>query len=99
MSGQLSDYVRFEYEITDPHNVAAGEEVRWLPRRRASDLALPGNDFWLFDGTTLLINHFSGNGDWSGPEITPEPAMVKLCGDAFEAVWARAVPHKDYHLY
>lgn len=33
------------------HNVKAGEEVRWLPRRQASDLALPGNDFWLFDGS------------------------------------------------
>jgi hypothetical protein len=31
-------------------NAAAGEDVRWLPRRRASDLALPGTDFWVLDG-------------------------------------------------
>ncbi|WP_425434754.1 hypothetical protein [Nonomuraea jiangxiensis] len=22
--------------------------------------------------------------------------MTKLCGEAFEAVWQRAVPHEDY---
>lgn len=51
VSEPISPYVRHEYEITSGHNVKAGEAVRWLPRRQASDLALPGNDFWLFDGT------------------------------------------------
>ncbi|MGH3683061.1 MAG: DUF6879 family protein, partial [Natronosporangium sp.] len=62
VSEPVTDYIRFEYEITAGHNTAAGEEVRWLPRRRASDLALPGNDFWLFDERTVIFNHFAGDG-------------------------------------
>ncbi|MBT2490027.1 hypothetical protein J7E96_16180 [Streptomyces sp. ISL-96] len=96
ISEPLSDYTRFEYEITEQHNIAAGEQVRWLPRRGASDIALPGNDFWLFDGELLMVNHFTGNGDWTDTEIITEPAVVELCTTAFAAVWERATPHSDY---
>ena len=44
-------------------NVAAGEQVRWLPRRRASDLALPGNDFWVFDDRLVRFGYFAGDGE------------------------------------
>lgn len=53
VSEPVSEYIRFEYDITF-RNVLAGEDVRWLPRRRASDLALPGNDFWVFDDRVVL---------------------------------------------
>ncbi|WP_371782092.1 DUF6879 family protein [Streptosporangium subroseum] len=97
VSEPVSDYIRYEYAVTFP-NVLAGEQVRWLPRRQSTDLVLPGNDFWLFDQETLLINHFSGNGDWLDVEQVTEPAVIKLCGEAFEAVWHRAIPHDDYRL-
>lgn len=96
VSEPLSDYTRFEYEITEQHNVAAGEHVRWLARRRATDITLPGNDFWLFDGEVLLVNHFSGSGDWTDSEMVTEPAVIKLCASAFETVWERATRHSDY---
>jgi hypothetical protein len=96
ISEPASDYIRFEYEVTRAANLAAGEQVRWLPRQRTSDLALPGNDFWLFDGTLILFNYFSGDGAAAGTELRDEPAIVKLCGSAFDAVWDRAVPHQDY---
>jgi len=96
VSEPVSDYIRFEYAVTNGLNVAAGEQVRWLPRRRASDIALPGNDFWLFDDHLVQFNHFSGNGDWIDVETNTDPAIIKLCADAFEAVWARAVPHQSY---
>lgn len=95
VSEPVSDYIRYEYDVTFP-NIAAGEQVRWLPRRRATDLALPGNDFWLFDDTTLAVNHFSGDGDFLGAEMVEDPTVVKLCATAFEAVWDRAVPHDEY---
>ncbi|MGA5193999.1 DUF6879 family protein [Streptomyces exfoliatus] len=41
VSEPVTDYIRFEHAITDA-NLRAGEQVRWLPRRRASTLALPG---------------------------------------------------------
>lgn len=97
VSEPISDYVRYEYDITFT-NVAAGERVRWLPRRRATDLALPGNDFWLFDDSVVLVNHFTGDGQWSDPdmEVISDPDVAKLCGSAFEAVWERAIPHEEY---
>ncbi|MGK4583905.1 DUF6879 family protein [Kitasatospora sp. HPMI-4] len=95
VSEPISDYVRFEYEVS-VGNIAAGEQIRWLPRRSATDFALPGNDFWLFDGELILLNHFDGDGNFTGHELTTEPAVIKLCASAFEAVWERAVPHEEY---
>jgi hypothetical protein len=95
VSEPVSEYIRFEYDVTFM-NVMAGELVRWLPRRRASDLALPGNDFWLFDGIVALFNYFGGDGAAAGTELRDDPAVTALCAAAFEAVWARAVPHGDY---
>lgn len=97
VSEPVSEYIRFEHDVTFT-NLAAGERVRWLPRRRATDLALPGNDFWLVDDETLLVNHFSGEGDWTGNELISDETVVKLCAAAFEAVWERAVPHDEYQL-
>ncbi|MFJ8233126.1 DUF6879 family protein [Streptomyces sp. NPDC094448] len=96
VSEPVSPYVRYEYELTTGHNIKAGEEVRWLPRRRASGLALPGNDFWLFDGTTVLFNHFAGNGTMTGEEVVMDPVVAELCAAAFAAVWGLAVPHEEY---
>lgn len=95
VSEPVSDYIRWEHYVTHA-NVTAGEDVRWLPRRRTTTLALPGNDFWLFDDALLRVHHFSGDGVVVEDEITAEPEAVKLCSAAFEAVWERAVPH---HLY
>lgn len=97
VSEPVSDYIRFEHAGT-PVNVEAGEQVRWLARRRASDIALPGNDFWLIDGRLIRWNHFTGDGASGGGEISEDPAAAKLCADAFETVWARATPHQDYKI-
>ena len=97
VSEPVSEYIRFEYEGTAA-NIEAGEEVRWLPRTQASGLALPGNDFWIFDGRTVLFNHFTGDGGWLGNELTTEPRVARLCADAFEAVWTLGIPHSEYEL-
>ncbi|SDU15366.1 DUF6879 family protein [Jiangella alkaliphila] len=98
ISEPVSAYVRWEYETTTM-NVEAGEQVRWLPRRRATDIPLPGNDFWLFDDSPVLVNHFDGNGqkpDLGYELIDDDPTLAKLCASAFEAVWERAIPHEEY---
>lgn len=97
VSEPVTEYIRWEHYVTRG-NVEAGEQVRWLPRRQTSDLALPGNDFWLFDGSFVRLHHFSGVGDLLEHEITEEPATVKLCAEAFEQVWARAIPHAEYEI-
>ncbi|MFI6276865.1 DUF6879 family protein [Streptomyces sp. NPDC050988] len=97
VSEPVSEYIRWEHYVTHA-NVTAGEQVRWLPRRQATGLALPGNDFWAFDETLLRVHHFSGDGAVVEDEITDDPALVKHCVTAFESVWERAVPHADYQI-
>ncbi|MBH5335420.1 hypothetical protein IHE55_11665 [Streptomyces pactum] len=97
VSEPVSEYTRFLHSFTFT-NVAAGEQVRWLARRRASDLCLPGNDFWVFDGQLVRFNHFTGDGASGGGEMRDEPDVVKLCTSAFEAVWERATPHEEYQV-
>jgi hypothetical protein len=96
VSEPLADYVRFEYAMTSELNIGAGERVRWLPRRRASDLCLPGNDFWVFDERLVRFGHFAGDGEFLDDELSDDPAVVRLCVSAFEAVWERAVDHEQY---
>ncbi|MDI1458915.1 hypothetical protein NHG22_34650 [Streptomyces sp. ATE26] len=97
VSEPVTDYIRFEHAITDA-NLRAGEQVRWLPRRRASALALPGNDFWLIDDRLVRWNIFSGDGQALEPEHTDDPAAVKLCAEAFRSVWDLAADHFDYRI-
>jgi hypothetical protein len=97
VSEPVSDYIRFEHEMTPGSNLAAGEDVRWVPRRRVSGLALPGNDFWLVDDRVLFL-HFSGDGELVDTELITDPTTVKLCVTAFEAVWDRGIPHRDYQI-
>ncbi|MEV5611510.1 DUF6879 family protein [Streptomyces sp. NPDC052225] len=97
VSEPVTDYIRWEHAGTVV-NVGAGEQVRWLPRRRASNLALPGNDFWLFDDRVVRWGFFSGAGALVGHEVTDDPAVAKLCAEAFAAVWELATPHDQYEI-
>ncbi|MEN8653781.1 DUF6879 family protein [Streptomyces sp. 21So2-11] len=94
-----SDYIKFEHHYSAA-NVEAGEKIRWLPRRRATDIAFPGNDFWVFDNELVLILHFTGDGESAEDrmEFSTDPKVLELCTSAFEAVWERAVPHEDYKI-
>ena len=97
VSEPVTDYIRYEHYWTYA-NVAAGEQVRWLPRRHTTDLCLPGNDFWVFDADRIRIHHFSGDGDIIEREITDDGIAIEHCAAAFEAVWARAIPHEEYKV-
>ncbi|MCX4676560.1 MULTISPECIES: DUF6879 family protein [unclassified Streptomyces] len=95
VSEPVSDYIAYEHSGTFT-NVAAGEQIRWLSRRNASDLALPGNDYWLFDGRLVQFNIFDGDGRWVHTDQTDDPDVAERCTSAFESVWERAVPHDKY---
>lgn len=92
VSEPVSTYIRWEYGITHDASIVAGEHVRWLPRRLASEIPLPGNDFWLVDDV-LLYSHFSGDGEKVGVERGHD---LTLAVDAFERVWALGTDHGDY---
>ncbi len=95
VSEPVTDYIRFEW-LDAAELVKAGEDVRWLPRQQVSDLLLPGNDLWCFDGQTVVFTHFSGNGEVQGYELTTDATLVAGCTAAFEKAWSIAVPHGEY---
>ncbi|WP_154676918.1 DUF6879 family protein [Parafrankia discariae] len=97
VSEPVSDYIRFEHATT-ASNVAAGEQVRWLPRHLATGLLLPANDFWVFDGRQAQFNYFSGRGEFLETRLSPDPVIAARCARAFEAAWERSVPHQEYDL-
>ena len=93
-----SDFIRYENQATPFTNLVAGEQVRWLPRQQARDIAVPGCDFWQFDDHLVCWVFQSGDGLPAGYELSEDPAEIKLCSAAFEAVWKRAIDHQDYQL-
>jgi hypothetical protein len=97
ISEPVTDYISFEHATTGS-NLAAGEDVRWLPRHLGAGLLLPANDYWVFDGQRAQFNYFSGPGEFLGTRLSDDPAIVKQCAAAFDAVWERAIPHQEYEL-
>jgi len=86
---------RIEHATTGS-NVAAGEQVRWLPRRAACGLLLPASDYWVFDTRLVRFAFFSGDGQFLATELCNDPVIAEQCTATFEAVWERAVPHGKY---
>ncbi|MGX1472394.1 UNVERIFIED_CONTAM: hypothetical protein RKD50_001202 [Streptomyces canus] len=97
VSEPVSEYIWYEHSCT-PQNIAAGEDVRWLPRRLASDLLIPGNDLWIFDDRLIRFSLFDGDGRFVADVLEDRADVVKRHAEAFEAVWDRAIPHNDYRI-
>ncbi|MFI6292694.1 DUF6879 family protein [Nonomuraea sp. NPDC050790] len=98
VSEPASDYVRWEHAVAPAFQLAAGEQLRWLPRPLASGLALPGNPYWVFDGHLVRFSLFDGEGELQGHQFTEDASLVGLCESAFEAVWELATPHEKYQI-
>jgi hypothetical protein len=95
VSEPLSDYQRWSYSIAYPM-VEAGEDIRWVSRRLVSSVALPGNDFYLFDDRLAVFLLYAGNGLGVGKVRSAEPADLRLCRSSFEAAWKLSIPHREY---
>jgi hypothetical protein len=95
VSEPLSDYQRWSYSIAYPM-VEAGEDIRWVPRRLVSSVALPGNDFYLFDDRLAVFLLYAGNGLAAGMTTSADAGDIRLCRSAFEAAWKLSIPHSEY---
>ena len=95
VSEPLSDYQRWVYTVYTPI-VAAGEDVRWLPRPKVSTICLPGNDYYLLDNMRVVFLHYAGSGLNTCFTTTTDPGVVEMCATAFEKVWPLATPHSEY---
>jgi hypothetical protein len=96
VSEPLSAYQRWTFTHVDRF-VEAGEDIRYVPRRRLIDVLLPGTgDFYVFDDRLALFLHYAGGGTNTAFETTEDPAIVRLCRDAFASVWASGIPAREY---
>jgi len=96
VSEPVTDYIRYEYDVTAVFNLAAGEQVRWLPRRQATGLLVPPVDFWVFDERLVVWNHVACDGSSLPRERCEDTSIAKTCVVAFDAVWERGIPHERY---
>lgn len=96
ISRPMSEYMRWEYAITDG-NIAFGEDIRWLWRDQAADLLIPAADCWVFDNRVIRWNF--QRGDDSNPRVyafSSDPRTARDIAGSFELAWNRATPHSEF---
>lgn len=75
----LTDYLRYQRAWGIPGNVAAGEDYRMVDITK-SDWGLPSQDFWLFDGATVVHLDYHPGGTFAGAELMEDPDLRKYHG-------------------
>jgi hypothetical protein len=90
-----SDYTRFGLDLARV-NVAAGEDIRYLPREQARSHDLPGYDFWLIDSSAVGILRFADDDVLLGAEVITDPAVVAGHSHWHDVAWRHAVPFAAY---
>ncbi|MEV6319866.1 DUF6879 family protein [Nocardia sp. NPDC051787] len=90
-----TDYVRWSMVVAH-RNIAAGEDVRYLPRHLIDPAELTTDDFWLLDDRVLAFTVFEPSGRYAGWAITHDPVVVEHARAAWNQVWDEAVSHAEY---
>ncbi|MCA1703717.1 MAG: hypothetical protein LC808_10835 [Actinobacteria bacterium] len=91
----FSDYNRWSYVIAQ-HNIAAGEDIRYLISERAQELELPNHDYWLFDSRKLLRMRFDETDRFLGGEIIENSAEIVRHNYWRDAAWHHAVRRDEF---
>ena len=73
--------------------IPPAEQVRRLLRRGTAAPTVPATHLTVIDGTTRLVNHFSGDGTWVGSGMIDGSALARQSSWAFNAAWALSAPH------
>ena len=95
VSEPLSDYLRFELAFY-AGSVAAGEDIRILPRARVGAMTLPPFDFWLFDEQSAAVMIYGSGGTWQGVQLVTDPAFVSDCCRWRDVTMNNAIPLINY---
>jgi len=89
------DYTRWGLAVAE-HNLAAGEDIRWLPRHLIDPASLTTDDFWLFDDGHVVFTTFEPDGRFAGGASTTDPVIAAHCRSVRDQVWRAAIPHSRY---
>jgi hypothetical protein len=95
VSFPLSDYNRWGYVIAQ-HNIAAGEDIRYITSEQARETGLPNHDYWLFDSRKLLRMHFDEDDRFVGGEIIENSAEIVQHNYWRDAAWHYAVRRDEF---
>ncbi|MBY8856622.1 hypothetical protein K7711_09060 [Nocardia sp. CA2R105] len=90
-----TQYTRYLLALS-PHNIVAGEEIRYLARHAALPGDASAEDFWLFDERAVAFSLFDERGIWAGAALTDEPAIVAHAVAIRDRVWPAATPFEEY---
>ncbi|HWU05458.1 MAG TPA: hypothetical protein VN520_03480, partial [Streptomyces sp.] len=86
-----------QFLLTTGHgNVAAGEDIRNLPRAQARTLGLPDHDFWLFDSRLVARFVFDEDDTTLGVVLSEDPADVAAACQARDAAWHHATVTAEF---
>ncbi|WP_190136030.1 DUF6879 family protein [Streptomyces longispororuber] len=77
-------------------NVAAGEDIRNLPRAEAERLRLPDFDFWLFDSKVLVRFAFDDEDTTLGVYVTEDTTEVLAACQARDTAWHHATRTAEF---
>lgn len=91
----LSDYQRAGMTVV-PHTLAAGEDIRFLPRDRATALGIPQRDFWLFDDEQVALLHFDERDRFLGAELVDGEETVEQYRRWLEPAQSASTPFAEY---
>lgn len=73
----LTPYIEFELTCAYPSSVAAGEDIRIIPRGEASGLHLPAHDFWLFDSRLVALLNYDAAGNFLTVDLNEDPDVAQ----------------------
>jgi Family of unknown function (DUF6879) len=89
----MSDWNRYSYALAQ-HNIAAGEDIRYLARDQAA--GLPDHDYWLFDSSKLVVMRFDAADRFTGGELVEDPTEIVKANYWRDAAWHKAVRRDDF---
>ncbi|MFG1793441.1 DUF6879 family protein [Nocardia sp. NPDC049149] len=90
-----TDYTRWALSVS-PRNIAAGEEIRWLPRHTIDASLLTADDYWLFDDHLAAFSVFTPDGEGAGFSVSTDPVIADYFRAVRDRVWSLAIPHDEY---
>jgi hypothetical protein len=90
-----SAYLRWEIENT-PHNLGAGEDIRYLFRDTARRLHLSQYDYWIFDDTLLVLLEFDDRDRFLGFRTTRNRTAIDEHRRLQTCAWREALTYEQY---
>jgi hypothetical protein len=91
----MSDWNRYSYLLA-AHNIAAGEDIRYLTRDQDEAAGLPNQDYWLFDSSKLVVMRFDEADRFIGGELVEDPVEIVQANYWRDAAWHKALRRDDF---